>query len=143
MGYRCFYGCNSLSTIYCYPVPYLNYVNNNIVFDSDAEVKLFGGPIYDISLVKATPTTLTVQLNLNEDYLPVAEGENVGISSAQVYINDKEIPSIGDNKYKATGLAIDTQHGLKITIRYTDGNKADMVKTYRTLNPELTIQQRR
>ena len=121
----------------------MNYVNNNIDFGSDAEVKLFGGPICDIYLIEATPTTLTVQLNLNEDYLPVAEGENVGIRSAQVYINDKEIPSIGDNKYKATGLAIDTQHDLKITIRYTDGNKADMVKTYRTLNPELTIQQRR
>ena len=136
MGINCFYKCNSLSTIYCYPVPYLNYVNNKINFDSDAEVKLFGGPIYDISLVKATPTTLTVQLNLNEDYLPVTEGENVGISSAQVYINDREIPSIGDNKYKVTGLAIDTQHDLKITIRYTDGNEADMVKTYRTLTPE-------
>ena len=139
----CFYGCNNLSTIYCYPVPYLNYVNNNVYFGSDAEVKLFGGPIYDISLIEATPTTLTVQLNLNEDYLPVAEGENVGISAAQVYINDIEIPRIRDNKYKATGLAIDTQHDLKITIRYTDGNKADIVKTYRTLNPELTIQQRR
>ncbi len=137
-----YYGCNSLSTIYCYPVPYLNYVNNNINLGSDAEVKLFGGPIYDIPLVKATPTTLTVQLNLNEDYLPVTEGENIGISSAQVYNKyGIEIPSIGDNKYKATGLAIDTQHDLKITIRYTDGNKADIVKTYRTLNPELTIQQ--
>ena len=142
MGINCFYKCNSLSTIYCYPVPYLNYVNNYIDFDSDAEVKLFGGPIYDISLVKATPTTLTVQLNLNEDYLPVTEGENVGISLAQVYNKyGIEIPSIGDNKYKVTGLAIDTQHDLKITIRYTDGNKADIVKTYRTLNPELTIQQ--
>ena len=138
---RSFMHCSNLSTIYCYPVPYLNYVNNKINFGSDAEVKLFGGPIYDISLVKATPTTLTVQLNLNEDYLPVTEGENVGISSAQVYINDREIPSIGDNKYKVTGLAIDTQHDLKITTRYTDGNKADIVKTYRTLNPELTIQQ--
>ena len=141
-GINCFRSCNSLSTIYCYPVPYLNYVNNKISFGSDAEVKLFGGPIYDISLIEATPTTLTVQLNLNEDYLPVTEGENVGISSAQVYNKyGIEIPSIGDNKYKATGLAIDTQHDLKITIRYTDGNKADIVKTYRTLNPELTIQQ--
>ena len=113
----------------------MNYVNNKIDFDSDAEVKLFGGPIYDISLIEATPTTLTVQLNLHEG-LPAAEGENVGISSAQVYINDKEIPSIGDNKYKATGLAIDTQHHLKITIRYTDGNEADMFKTYRTLITE-------
>ena len=128
-------GCNSLSTIYCYPVPYLNYVNNKIDFDSDAEVKLFGGPIYDIYLIEATPTTLTVQLNLHEG-LPVAEGEYIGISSAQVYINDIEISSIGDNKYKATGLAIDTQHDLKITIRYTDGNKADMFKTYRTLITE-------
>ena len=135
MGAYCFLGCNNLSTIYCYPVPYLNYVNNNIVFDSDAEVKLFGGPIYDISLIEATPTTLTVQLNLHEG-LPASEGENVGISSAQVYINDREIPSIGDNKYKATGLAIDTQHHLKITIRYTDGNEADMFKTYRTLITE-------
>ena len=130
-----YYGCNSLSTIYCYPVPYLNYVNNKINFDSDAEVKLFGGPIYDISLIEATPTTLTVQLNLHEG-LPAAEGENVGISSARVYINDREISSIGDNKYKATGLAIDTQHHLKITIRYTDGNEADMFKTYRTLITE-------
>ena len=113
----------------------MNYVNNKINFDSDAEVKLFGGPIYDISLIEATPTTLTVQLNLHEG-LPAAEGENVGISSAQVYINDREIPCIGDNKYKATGLAIDTQHDLKITIRYTDGNEADMVKTYCTLIPE-------
>ena len=127
--------CNSLSTIYCYPVPYLNYVNNYIDFGSDAEVKLFGGPIYDISLIEATPTTLTVQLNLHEG-LPAAEGENVGISSARVYINDREISSIGDNRYKATGLAIDTQHDLKITIRYTDGNEADMFKTYRTLIPE-------
>ena len=117
----------------------MNYVNNKIHFGSDAEVKLFGGPIYDIYLIEATPTTLTVLLNLHEG-LPAAEGENVGISSSQVYINDREIPSIGDNKYKVTGLAIDTQHDLNITIRYTDGNKADIVKTYRTLNPELTIQ---
>lgn len=113
----------------------MNYVNNKIDFDSDAEVKLFGGPIYDISLIEATPTTLTVQLNLHEG-LPAAEGENVGISSVQVYINDREIPCIGDNRYKATGLEIDTQHDLKITIRYTDGNKADMFKTYRTLITE-------
>ena len=33
-------------------------------------------------------------------------------------------------------MAIDTQHDLKITIRYTDGNEADMVKTYCTLIPE-------
>ena len=135
MGSFCFYGCNNLSTIYCYPVPYLNYVNNKINFGSDAEVKLFGGPIYDISLIEATPTTLTIQLNLHEG-LPAAEGENVGISSARVYINNIEIPCIGDNKYKATGLAIDTQHHLKITIRYTDGNEADMFKTYRTLITE-------
>ena len=135
MGINCFRYCNSFSTIYCYPVPYLNYVNNKIDFDSDAEVKLFGGPIYDISLIEATPTTLTVQLNLHEG-LPAAEGENVWISSARVYINDIEISSIGDNKYKATGLEIDTQHDLKITIRYTDGNEADMFKTYRTLITE-------
>lgn len=113
----------------------MNYVNNKIDFDSDAEVKLFGGPIYDISLIEATPTTLTVQLNLHEG-LPAAEGEYIGISSARVYINDREISSIGDNRYKATGLAIDTQYDLKITIRYTDGNEADMVKTYCTLIPE-------
>ena len=45
LGINCFRYCNSLSTIYCYPVPYLNYVNNKIDFGSDAEVKLFGGPI--------------------------------------------------------------------------------------------------
>ena len=135
MGAYCFLGCNNLSTIYCYPVPYLNYVNNNIDFGSDAEVKLFGGPICDIYLIEATPTTLTVQLNLHEG-LPATEGENVGISSARVYINDREISSIGDNRYKTTGLAIDTQHYWKITIRYTDGNEADMVKTYCTLIPE-------
>ena len=33
-------------------------------------------------------------------------------------------------------MAIDTQHDLKITIRYTDGNEADMFKTYRTLITE-------
>ena len=93
LGGYCFLGCNSLSTIYCYPVPYLNYVNNNINFGSDAEVKLFGVPIYDISLVKATPTPLTVQLNLNEDYLPVAEGENVPIITTQfdLYANNGEV----------------------------------------------------
>ena len=69
--------------MYCCPGPYLNYVDNNIDFGSDAEVKLFGGPICDIYLIEATPTTLTVQLNLNEDYLPVAEGENVPIITTQ------------------------------------------------------------
>ena len=71
----------------------MNYVNNNIDFGSDAEVKLFGGPIYDTPLVKATPTTLTVQLNLNEDYLPVAEGENVPIITTQfdLYANNGKV----------------------------------------------------
>ena len=135
----CFLGCNNLSTIYCYPIPYMYYVNKNIrLSGTDAEVKLYGGPSYEISLHKATPTTLTFQLTPNNNF----EG-NLTTSLSQVSLNNQVSEPIGENQYRITGLETGTQHDVTVTLQYSDFKKIDIVKTYSTLNPELTMQQPR
>lgn len=135
---NCFRGCNNLSTIYCYPVPYLEYTKQAISFPADATVKLYGGPICELTLQKATPTTLTVGTNLNKNF--ISDGnDTLQIADITVYTDNAEPDKLGDNLYKFTGLNVETRYNIGVRITYNDGNKGRISNGYSTTYPTLNI----
>ena len=141
IGDGCFRGCNNLSAIYCYPIPYLKHLDNNFDLWTDAEVKLYGGPICNLSLHKATPTTLIIETDLSTNYTPAPEGEEVEIAAISVTHNNTEYDCIDNNLYRISDLELNTPYEISATIKYSDGYEINTNETFSTILPELTILQ--